>query len=137
MRRLYCEAWRKHSAGLPLEPLEQQLAAVIEHHPEYHALLQDSDAACAKEYLPETGETNPFLHMSMHMAIQEQLAVDRPAGIRHLYSALLTSYPDAHQLEHQIIECLADMIWRAQRDNTPPDETAYLNCVQALQKQAP
>lgn len=132
MRRFYCDVWRKMDTGQPLEPLEQQLATVIEQHPEYHALLQDTELACSTDYLPETGESNPFLHMGLHMAIQEQRATDRPAGIRRLYQQLLDNYPAPHDLEHRIMECLTEMIWRAQRDNAIPDEQAYLKCIREL-----
>lgn len=133
MRRFYCDVWRKINAQQALEPLEQQLATVIGQHPEYHALLEDAELACSKDYLPEAGETNPFLHMGLHMAIQEQRATDRPAGIKNLYRQLLHTCPDPHELEHRIMECLSEMIWRAQRYNTIPDEQAYLKCIQALQ----
>lgn len=132
MRRFYCDVWRKVFEQQPLEPLEQQLAEVIGQHPEYHPLLQDIERACAKEYLPEAGETNPFLHMGLHLAIQEQLATDRPAGIRKLYQQLLPGYPDPHALEHSIMECLTEMIWQSQRNKTTPDEQAYLKCIRAL-----
>lgn len=132
MRRFYCAAWQSHRQGRPLEPLQQQIVAVIAQHPEYQSLLDDTERALGSEYLPETGETNPFLHMGMHLAIREQLGTDRPAGIRELYNRLLATCGDAHQLDHRIMDCLAEMIWRAQRNGTPPDESAYLACVRSL-----
>ncbi len=133
LRQVYCDVWQKMREKSPLEPLEQQLAGVIGQHPEYHSLLQDTELACSKDYLPEAGDTNPFLHMGLHIAIQEQLATDRPKGIRILYQQLLHRHPDPHELEHTIMECLTEMIWRSQREKTTPDEQAYLKCVQALQ----
>ena len=82
---MYCEAWATSRQGMPLEPLQAQIVAVIEKHPEYHALLENPDQALGREYLPELGETNPFLHMGMHLAIREQVGTNRPAGIRELY----------------------------------------------------
>lgn len=132
IRRFYCEVWQKYSQSQPLEPLEDMIAGVIADHPEYHPLLADTDGAMGRDYLPEMGETNPFLHMGMHIAIQEQLATDRPPGILQLYQRGRSRFPDAHELEHRIMECLAEMIWQAQRDGSQPDEAAYLNCVREL-----
>ncbi|MEE9343193.1 MAG: DUF1841 family protein [Gammaproteobacteria bacterium] len=136
LRQMYVDTWAKFCSDQPLQPLEKQLADVIALHPEYHRLLEQSAEACGKDYLPESGETNPFLHMGLHMAIQEQLATDRPAGIRSLYQKMLSQFPDRHTLEHQIMECLTEMIWQSQRNNVIPDEKSYLQCVGKLSGQA-
>ncbi len=132
LRRMYCEAWSKRQQEQALEPLQAEIVAVIEQHPEYQPLLGDADQALGKEYLPELGETNPFLHMGMHLAIHEQVHNDRPAGIRGLYQQLASNKNDPHTLEHQLMECLAEMIWQAQRDGTMPDEDRYMNCIRIL-----
>ena len=132
LRRAYCAAWDKQTRGMPLSALEQQLVAVIALHPEYHALLAAADDALARDFPPEAGATNPFLHMGMHLAIREQLATDRPAGCVAAWRALLARVQDAHAVEHQMMECLGEALWRAQRDNRPPDEARYLECLQRL-----
>lgn len=129
IRRFYCEVWRKQRDGLLLEPLEKQIHAVIEMHPEYHGLLDQPDTALGREYLPEFGATNPFLHMGLHLALHEQLSTNRPAGIRVLVTEHRAQWPDAHALEHQMMECLAESLWRSQRDGSAPDEAAYLECL--------
>lgn len=129
LRQFYCDVWRKHCAGEPLEPLEMQIRDVILMHPEYHSLLERPEQALGRDYLPEFGETNPFLHMGLHLAIHEQLATDRPAGIRALVAELRRQWPDAHALEHRMMDCLAETLWRSQRDGIPPDEAAYLRCL--------
>ena len=131
LRQYYCDVWRKHRAGEVLEPLEAQIRDVILLHPEYHALLEDVDRALDRDYLPESGETNPFLHMALHLAIYEQLATDRPAGIRALVLQARGRWPDMHALEHRMLECLAETLWQSQRDGKPPDEAAYLRCLHA------
>jgi hypothetical protein len=126
LRRRFIEAWHKARTGGVMEPLEVQIAEVIAEHPEYHALLEHADAALEKEYLPETGETNPFLHMALHIAVREQVATDRPPGIQHALHALLAETADRHQAEHVMLECLAETLWSAQRAGRAPDEEAYL-----------
>lgn len=128
-RRFYCEVWKKHRDGAALEPLECQLRDIILAHPEYQALLEVPDTALAKDYLPELGETNPFLHMALHLALYEQLATDRPAGIRAIAQQLRLRYPDSHALEHYMMDCLAEIIWQSQRNAAAPDEAAYLRCL--------
>lgn len=131
LRRAWVDAWSKSRAGQPLEPLERLLAEVIAEHPEYHSALEIPDAL-EREFTPEAGRTNPFMHMGLHVAIREQLATDRPPGARALYAKLLPRYQDAHRLEHALMECLAETLWDAQREGTAPDEDRYLARVRRL-----
>jgi hypothetical protein len=130
-RRFFHETWRKHRERLPLEPLEDLVAQIITAHPEYHALLENPDKV-DQDYAPEAGRTNPFLHMGLHVAIQEQLAADRPAGIRGIYRQLVQRHADPHEVEHRMAECLAESIWEAQRTGTAPDESTYLERLHRL-----
>lgn len=129
LRQVYFETWRKYQSRSPLEPLEKMIAEVVIQHPEYHALLENSEGSLSKEYLPEVGESNPFLHMGMHIGIREQLTTNRPAGIRIVYQQLLQRQQDIHAVEHLMMECLAEMIWQAQRNHVAPDEVGYLECL--------
>lgn len=126
------EVWRKYRNNEALEPIERVLTEIILQHPEYHAELESGEDVLAADYTPEGGVSNPFLHMGMHVAIHEQVSTDRPAGIRDLYRTLLEKYGDAHQLEHAMMECLGEALWEAQRNNLPPDEQAYLECLRRL-----
>ena len=130
-RRFFCEAWRKRREGAVLQPLEDMVARIAAEHPEYHSLLEDP-ATLTQDYTPESGQTNPFLHMGLHIAIQEQLAADRPAGIREIYRQLVQRHTDPHDVEHRMAECLAEGIWEAQRSGTAPDEEAYLERLRKL-----
>ena len=132
LRQFWCDVWRKARAGAPLEPLEQIIASVVSAHPEYHALLANPEASTHRDWL-STGEvSNPFLHLGMHLALQESLATDRPAGVRSCYQALMTRLGDAHIVEHRMMECLADVLWQAQRRGGQPNERDYLDCLQRL-----
>ncbi len=132
LRRVYIEAWRKRRAGLPIEPLEAQVADVIALHPEYHAALERGADALERDYTPEGGQSNPFLHMGLHLAVRDQIATDRPAGLRKAFESLAARLGSAHEAEHRIIECLAEAMWEAQRSGRPPDEAAYLQHVLRL-----
>lgn len=132
LRRFYVEAWRKYRNNLPSQPLEALIGEVISLHPEYHAMLEDVEQALAGEFLPEAGQSNPFLHMGMHIAIREQLSTNRPAGIVATFEALLKKLGDRHEVEHHMMECLGHAIWEAQNSGTPPDEGKYLECLKRL-----
>jgi hypothetical protein len=132
LRRHYVEAWRKHRTGRPLEPLEDQLVTVIEQHPEYHRLLEGDEQALGRDYTPEAGQSNPFLHLGLHLAIREQVATDRPAGIAALHGALSRSLGDVHDAEHRMLEKLGEALWASQRTGRPPDEAAYLESLRQL-----
>ncbi len=126
VRRFFCEAWRKHREQLPLTPIEVQAVDLIGHHPEYHGDLENVDQALAADYPIGSGRTNPFLHLSLHLAIAEQRSIDQPRGIRACLLALERKLGDAHAAEHQAQECLAETIWQAQRSGQTLDEQAYV-----------
>ena len=130
LRRMYLDAWRKHVEGRILEPLEAQIVAVVAEHPEYQALLEDH-TALGRDWTPEQGSTNPFLHMSLHLAIREQVATDRPTGIAAVHAAL-SDTAGRHEAEHRMLECLGAALWEAQRSGRAPDESAYLDALRRL-----
>ena len=130
-RQLFCIVFSKVQQDLALDPLEQQIANVIDLHPEYHDLLANQESALVQEFIPEQGQSNPFLHMGMHLAIREQVSTDRPAGIREYYSQLIKKLGES-ETEHRMMECLGSSLWEAQRDNSLPDEQAYLDCIHRL-----
>ncbi len=132
LRQMYIDAWKKQQAGEMLQPLESIIAEVVTMHPEYHSMLNKGADALDQDFLPELGESNPFMHMGMHIAIREQLNTDRPAGISTAYKKLLLRLQDIHEVEHQIMECLGRSLWESQQNNTAPDESQYLRCVQKL-----
>lgn len=132
MRRIFLEAWRKAQAGEVLQPMEALIADLVGQHPEYHGLFKDGELAQGKDFSPDLGETNPFLHLSLHISLKEQLGTDRPAGIRVEYQRLLKRWGDAHEVEHKLMECLAALLWQAQRNGQAPDEQSYLDCVRRL-----
>lgn len=132
LRQLYIDAWRKHRAGMPIEPLEAQIADVIALHPEYQAALENPDRVIDRDYSPESGQSNPFLHMGLHLAVRDQIGTDRPPGTRQCFIDLARKLGDEHGAEHELIECLAETLWESQRTGQPPNEQAYLERVRSL-----
>ena len=126
LRQTYLDAWRRQLDGMPLSPLEAMIADVIGAHPEYHPVIRSPEALALE---PGAGgaEENPFLHMGLHMAIREQLAIDRPPGVRALHADLRARLSGVHDAEHALMEALAETLWEAQTAGRPPDETHYLN----------
>jgi uncharacterized protein DUF1841 len=129
-RRFLVDAWRKYRASQPLSGLEQKAVALVAMHPEYHRVIEDPQAYLDRDYRPEEGEINPFLHLSLHLAVAEQLAIDQPPGIVAQYERLRAARGDEHAALHAIVECLAEVIWQAQRAGTGPDGALYLDCLQ-------
>lgn len=126
VRDFFFETWRKYRAGLPLAGLENIGLDVMLLHPEYHDLLSAAEKHKARDF---TDESNPFLHMSLHLALEEQLQIDQPPGVRAGVDALLARKGDRHNALHEAIECLAEMMWQSQKDKTPPDAGFYLDCL--------
>lgn len=131
LREVFFESWKTHLNGIPLDPMQQVIVRIIELHPEYHGLMENK-AHLDKDYLPEQGETNPFLHMGMHIALHEQISTNRPEGITTIYQQLVTKFQSAHDAEHAMMDCLGEAMWQAQRDQKMPDEIAYLECLKKL-----
>jgi hypothetical protein len=125
VRRFFCLTWEKHQKRQPLSGAECPAAEIIARHPEYHALLTHPERALEQEWGPEGGVMNPFLHLSLHLAIAEQLAIDQPPGIRAAFMRLNRGM-DAHAAEHILLECLGEVLWAAQREGRTPDNEAYL-----------
>ena len=130
LRKMYADAWKKRCDQSPLSPLEAQITDVIEMHPEYHDDVSGDDLD--RDYSPDGGQTNPFLHMGLHLGIREQTSTNRPAGIAAVYKTLAAQKGDVHAAEHEMIECLAETLWEAQSTNQPPDEHKYLERLQRL-----
>ncbi len=131
LRQFYVDTWQKARFGSPMDPMETMVARVIEQHPEYHQMLANSKHL-GNEYKPEDGETNPFLHMGMHLGLQEQVSMDRPVGIQQVYQQLGKKLGNVHQTEHTMIDCLAESLWSAQQNGVEPDEKSYLTSLQNL-----
>lgn len=132
-RAVFFSSWEKYKQKKLLTPLEEEVVQVILAHPEYHLILEQKEKAQQHTYYPELGETNPFLHMGLHLGIREQIATNRPEGIQVVYNALIKKVGDPMRVEHLMMEQLAECLWLAQKNNQPPDEHYYLH---ALAKQA-
>lgn len=133
VRRFFCEAWRKRKAGEIVTPLEATALKWVDLHPEYHALLDDPEAAVASDFSINRGQSNPFLHLSMHLAIEEQLSIDQPPGIRGAFQLLAQRAGSEHDAMHETMECLGRVLWEAQRGTLSADASAindaYLDCL--------
>ena len=128
-RAFLFDVWDKHEASAPLTALEQMALAVILEHPEYQAVLRERERYLDRDWRPEGGETNPFLHLQMHLAIEEQLSIDQPPGIRAAVQALAQRHGSMHDARHDVMECLAEVIWNAQRHGAAFDHATYLDCI--------
>lgn len=129
VRRFFCSAFTKHETQAILTPIEAIARDWIVQHPEYANALSDVDTALATDYTVEQGQSNPFLHLSMHLSIAEQISIDQPPGIRTAFLTLARRLDSEHEAHHQIMECLGQMMWASQRNGVPPDGVAYVECV--------
>ena len=127
-RKFLAKAWEKYKANQFLEPLELQLAKIIEKHPEYQEIINNLDT----EYFPEQGKINPFLHINLHLSLQDQLDLDQPKGVKEIYNSLLKKNKDTHQVEHIMMEQIAEMIFISQKNNKPMDQEQYLRSLKEL-----
>lgn len=130
-RRFLFDTWAKFQARQPLEGAASMAIEIILAHPEYHRMLNQPERYQDQDYPPEFGETNPFLHLSMHLAIAEQVSIDQPAGIRERYEQLLKRHGNAMSAQHDVMDCLAEMIWQAQRQGSQYSSAVYFSCLDA------
>jgi len=128
-RRFLIDAWAKYRAHQPLTALETLATGLIALHPEYHATFEHPEQYAERDYSPETGDINPFLHLSLHLAVAEQLAIDQPPGIRAEFERIRLARGDEHAALHAVLECLGEVIWQAQRQRAAPDAQLYLACL--------
>ncbi len=130
VRRFFCSAYAKSRSEQPMDAIETLAGQWIEEHPQYHADLRDQDAAISRVYPEGSGQTNPFLHLSMHLSISEQCSIDQPRGIRQAVELLAHKRQSLHLAHHEAMDCLGTMLWESQRAGCPPDGQAYIDCVQ-------
>jgi len=129
-RNFLFDSWRKRREGTLLTPLEDLVSQLISRHPEYHALLENPQQFKHKDYAPAEGEPNPFLHLMMHLTIEEQISIDQPIGIRAQFNRLTDRYQSEHDAQHKMMECLGEMLWQAQRSGSGPDIGIYFACLE-------
>jgi hypothetical protein len=129
VRLFFTGIWQKHQQRLPLTPLEAIALDWIIEHPEYHDTLGRAEDAVHQDYTPEQGESNPFLHLAMHLSIAEQVSIDQPPGIKGAVEGLTRRLDSLHDAHHQVMECLGEMLWNSQRSGLPPDGVTYIECV--------
>ncbi len=132
LRQKYFDVWNRHLEKLPMEPLDLQICDLILAHPEYHKIFSQPDTFLDKDYFPEQGETNPFLHLSLHLGIREQISTNRPHGINSIYENLMSRHQDSHQVEHLLMECMMEQLFEAQQKQHGPDEQAYIEALKKL-----
>jgi hypothetical protein len=128
VRRFFCDTWQKTKISSPLTPLEAIARDWLLQHPEYESLLSDPETAEASDFDIGQGQSNPFLHLSMHLSIAEQISINQPNGIRDAFQQLASRLGE-HEAHHQIMECLGEMLWTSQRNGTPPDGESYVECI--------
>jgi hypothetical protein len=129
VRRFFFETWAKYRSQTPLEGLERTAIGIILLHPEHHVLLDEPQRNIDRDFAPENGAVNPFLHLSLHLSIAEQLSIDQPRGIGAAYRELVGRAASEHDALHGLLECLGETVWQAQRNQAAPDEKAYLDCI--------
>ena len=127
-RKFLANSWQKYTSNKPLEPLEKQLVSIIASHPEYQDLIGNIKS----EYSPEQDEVNPFLHINLHLALRDQLTLNQPKGIKVVHQKLISNYKDSHKVEHLMMECIEEMIYISQKNNTTMDQERYLECITSL-----
>lgn len=132
VRRFFCDTWKKKMDNHILTPMENLAADWMSEHPEYHSILSKTESALEQDYSPERGETNPFLHLSMHLSISEQISIDQPPGIRKIAEELSQKLGSKHTAQHQMMECLGQIMWEAQREGSQLSPEKYLEALKKL-----
>ena len=132
VRRFFCNTWKKKTDGQILDSMETIAGDWMEQHPEYHSLLANPEGAIEQDYTPERGETNPFLHLSMHLSISEQISIDQPPGIKQIAETLSQKLGSMHAAQHQMMDCLGQVMWEAQREGKPLNPENYLEALKRL-----
>lgn len=122
-RQAFFVAWDKYKKQQMLNPMEAQIVEIILVHPEYHTLLENPKQFEKQEF---SLEENPFFHMSLHVAIREQIRMDRPSGVADIYQQLNEKFQDPHEAEHAMVTCLAQTLWQAQQTGNMESEAAYI-----------
>lgn len=124
-RQIFWDAWQKSQANLPLDALQVRIVRVIKMHPEYHPFFDDMEDFLDRDFETNDG-MNPYLHLSLHLALEEQAATKQPPEMaRALEYMVAIKKIDRHDALHKILEILAETMHQSQRVGQEPDVLAY------------
>ncbi|MDQ6980241.1 MAG: DUF1841 family protein [Ghiorsea sp.] len=131
-RQIFWDAWQKAQADLPLNALEVRIARVIAMHSEYHHFFDDMDTFLERDFQVDDG-MNPYLHLSLHLAIEEQLATKHPPEAAKLMEHyMLNLKKERHETLHVILEVLAETVYQSQRTGQEPNPETYAGQLRVL-----
>jgi len=126
LRQFYYDTWQKHKTHQALNDLEKQILAIMLEHPEYQNTFENNATTSTQDFSETLGQANPFMHMGLHLAVRDQIALDQPPGIQQLFQQQLNKGQKPHDLEHQIMDILAEQLWQDTQAQKPLDMANYL-----------
>ena len=132
VRQFFCDTWQKSQNHQVLTPLELIASDWMQLHPEFHDALNHPEKSLQEDYTPERGNTNPFLHLSMHLSISEQISINQPPGIQAIAHQLSEKLGSEHEAQHRIMDSLGQVLWQAQRNGAGIDAEDYLEALRKL-----
>ncbi|KYP10702.1 MAG: hypothetical protein A0129_11300 [Limnobacter sp. CACIAM 66H1] len=129
-RLFFLNSWKKYHKEEPLTEAESLALQWMTKHPEYFDIFDaEPESILAADFSVEAGQSNPFLHLSMHLAVAEQVSIDQPPGIRAAFAKLCEKMGDDHKAAHQVFECLAEQIYQQQKNGVAFSSENYIQCI--------
>lgn len=108
-RQHYGMVWQLALAGAPLTIEQMRLVRVMQEHPEYRSIWDNPEEASAG--LEDLTEPNPFLHVTAHMMVEEQIAGRNPPDVAVVVSRLTRSGDSRHEAIHKVANVLMGEVW--------------------------
>jgi hypothetical protein len=107
-----------------LSEKDNDLAEILMDHEEYGDHFENTDILDGREY--EAGVTfNPFLHISTHQMVEDQLLADSPVETALFCEVMEGRGFPRHEIIHFIIMILLNVMYASASGNRPFDAARY------------
>jgi hypothetical protein len=109
---------------------------MLEHEEEYFNQFEMADLTYNYQYDPDT-EENPFLHIALHVVVENQLEAGQPTEVYQFYDSMRKRKCSHHDAIHLIAALLAPLIVIALQRNGAPDEELYRSLLRKYKGKKP
>ncbi len=112
------EVWGKIKEEKELSPEDKKLAKILLEHEEY-SNLWDAISSHPKK---RAEQINPYLHVYLHIAIENQIGEENPRQVGRYVSQSI----DKHKAIHEIIAIFSEHLFEALKYRKPLDRLKYI-----------
>ena len=109
---------------------------MLQHEDEFFNVFEFADVLHDREFNPDT-DVNPFLHITIHTVVENQLAAKDPIEVFQFYNALRKKKCSRHDTIHLIGAILVPLMFDTMKNKTPFDNDRYVSMLKKYKSRKP